>query len=47
MSGDSTQLDPIFWSEKSLEFEFAPRSKVIGKGEAIHALVEKRLGSFK
>jgi hypothetical protein len=47
MSNDSIQLDVTVLNEKSLEFEFTLRNKVVGQGQAIRTLVERRLGAFK
>jgi hypothetical protein len=47
MSNDSTQIDPNVLNEESLEFEFALWNKDIGRGGAVRALVERRLGNFK
>lgn len=45
MSNNSTQLDPAVRNQESLEFEFALRNKVVGREEAVRALVE--VGAFK
>jgi hypothetical protein len=47
MISNSTQLDPTFWTQESLGFEFAPGNEVVGQEETVRPLVDRHSGAFK